>query len=273
MAHCIVPLIGTEVTAFLGVAYLPRLWLTTLLARAGALPAGYRSGNDALDADFMRHFEVDRAAFRAFIDGRPSYLDCEDWMRRRAGNLEFTGIIAWNRIVSRRLRPEHALEDWDRVHAHAARSAGVPIVPALSSDSVGPLGAKHLPRLWLKAYLKALGSLPEGWRSGPLGGMDEITYANLSLDARATIAYVESTRPVYLNFEAWVREHGTVDRETIARHNGDVIRDKPEERAATERADLGLNDPTVRNNRLINDLVDWQALRDDVASRGGVARA
>src|SRR5580658_7533748 len=36
------------------------------------------------------------------------------------------------------------------------------IVPLISSDTVGLLGIRHLPRLWLKTLLYALDALPEG---------------------------------------------------------------------------------------------------------------
>ena len=49
-----------------------------------------------------------------------------------------------------------------------------PIVPVLSSSVMGPLGVKHLPRLWLKILLHACGRLPDGYRHG-VGGFDEFS--------------------------------------------------------------------------------------------------
>ena len=65
-----------------------------------------------------------------------------------------------------------------------------PIVPLISSTVAGPLGAMHLPRLWLKILLHAVGRLPEGYRHGE-GGFDSLTISNLGIDGRELIAYVE----------------------------------------------------------------------------------
>src|ERR1700753_2200331 len=38
------------------------------------------------------------------------------------------------------------------------------IIPVISSGTEGPLGVKHLPRLWLKTLLGAAGRLPKGYK-------------------------------------------------------------------------------------------------------------
>ena len=134
------------------------------------------------------------------------------------------------------------------------------IVPAISSGTVGPLGACHLPRMWLKILLHATGRLPEGYRHGT-GGADESTMKNLGIDRDACIAFVESTLPTYLEFETWVRENArNLSPEAIAQHNAVRVRDKTEELAAAQRAYIGIDAPTLRQSTVLNDLDDWATL-------------
>jgi hypothetical protein len=149
------------------------------------------------------------------------------------------------------------------------------IVPLISSSSAGPLGILHLPRLWLKIRLHAVGALPEGYRHGN-GGFDELTCENLGIDVAAFVSYVETEQPSYAECERWVSEHATkLDAASIARHNLMIrTRAKPEERAAQERAALGIDDPTLVNAIALNDLDDWAgahamlaSLRSEVAAR------
>jgi Domain of unknown function (DUF5069) len=132
-----------------------------------------------------------------------------------------------------------------------------PIVPLISSSVMGPLGARHLPRLWLKILLHSAGRLPEGYRHGR-GGFDEMTLDDLGIDADAFIAYIEREQPTYLALEAWVREHATkLDAASIAEHNRKIAeREKPEQMAVEIRTALGLP-PTITNSTALNDLDDW----------------
>ncbi len=95
------------------------------------------------------------------------------------------------------------------------------IVPAISSDTAGPLGAVHLPRLWLKLTLASAGSLAEGYDECGTG-FDAMTLAALGLDRAQTIAFVRSERPTYMEFEEWVTRNGKTDRATIERHNAAI---------------------------------------------------
>lgn len=131
------------------------------------------------------------------------------------------------------------------------------IVPLISSSVVGPLGVRHLPRLWLKILLYSAGRLPEGYKHGRLG-FDEMTLEDLGIDADAFIAYIETEQPTYLALEAWVHEHATkLDAASIAEHNRKIAeRDKPEHAALEIREALGLP-PTITNSVALNDLDDW----------------
>jgi len=145
------------------------------------------------------------------------------------------------------------------------------IVPVISTTTVGPLGIAHLPRLWLKVLLHYTGRLPEGYRHGT-GGSDERTLDDLGIDRDTFLAFMEAELPSYLECEAWVRKHATkLDPETIAEHNEISKRDKPEHFAAPQRAYVGLDDPTVRNATLLNDLDDWATLHA-LVTKGTIPR-
>ena len=134
------------------------------------------------------------------------------------------------------------------------------IVPLISSRCLGPLGVAHLPRLWLKLLLHALGRLPDGYRHG-VGGFDEMTCNALGIPAEDLIAYVTSVKPHYLQFEEWVRARADLNHDRIAMHNADVLaRDKTVENAAEQRAYIGEGAPETRNAVLLNELDDWVTL-------------
>jgi len=135
-----------------------------------------------------------------------------------------------------------------------------PIVPLISSSVSGPLGAKHLPRLWLKIILHAAGRLPEGYRHGS-GGLDELTLTDLGVDAPAFIGYLESEMPSYQQCEAWVRAHaGNIGAAALAEHNARVeAATKPPASAEEFRQRLGVDDPAFNASVPLNDLDDWAA--------------
>jgi Domain of unknown function (DUF5069) len=143
------------------------------------------------------------------------------------------------------------------------RSMAEPIVPVLSSAVAGPLGVKHLPRLWLKIVLYSLGRLPEGYRHGS-GGFDEFVTTTLGIDNAAFVAYVESERPDYLTLEAWVRAHATaLTPETIATINERISStDLPETMLADRRARLGPASAEITRAYALNELDDWLAMHE-----------
>jgi hypothetical protein len=96
-----------------------------------------------------------------------------------------------------------------------------PIVPLVSSATAGPLGAIHLPRLWLKLSLAAAGALPEGYDECG-NGFDAMTLHALGLDRTQTMDFVRTERPTYMAFERWVIANGKTDRQTIDAHNAAI---------------------------------------------------
>ena len=92
-------------------------------------------------------------------------------------------------------------------------------VPMISSGVAGPLGALHLPRLWLKVSLEAAGKIAAGY-PGIGAGYDSMTCAALGLDPEAVKSFIASSKPTYTQFEAWVRQNGKkLSKADIQRHN------------------------------------------------------
>ncbi|MGH2351666.1 MAG: DUF5069 domain-containing protein [Chloroflexota bacterium] len=97
------------------------------------------------------------------------------------------------------------------------------MVPLISSDVAGPLGAIHLPRLWQKVLLSAKGMLPADYDECGKG-FDQMTLDGLGLDREQTLSYLRTSLPTYPQFEQWVRgqKGGSIDAPTIERHNAAI---------------------------------------------------
>ncbi|MGA2394659.1 MAG: hypothetical protein ABSH03_15060 [Candidatus Lustribacter sp.] len=291
----IVPLIGMSVKGPLGVAHLPRFWLKAVLAAAGVLADGYTAGNAGMNKVVTVGLGLDPDATLAYLGARPSYAAFERWVRDRATRLDTASVTALNaKVISHQKPPESAaeararagvndasvcgagllnsLDDWATVHEALAARRGTPvppIVPAVSTQSVGLLGLMHVPRFWMKATLAAAGALYPDWRSGTDSPLDMWFCEAIGLDLAAAIARVRSEFPSYVAFEAWVAEHAArVSPADIAGHNAALhARQKPEEVAARERALLGIDDPNYRPSIELNDLVDWHTIHADLTLR------
>lgn len=95
------------------------------------------------------------------------------------------------------------------------------VVPSVSSGTAGPLGAVHLPRMWLKISLASVGALPEGYDECG-AGFDAMTLSALGLDRQKTIDFIRNNRPSYMEFEEWVVANGKTDKESVDRHNAAI---------------------------------------------------
>jgi hypothetical protein len=102
-----------------------------------------------------------------------------------------------------------------------ATEAKTHVVPLISSGTAGPLGAIHLPRLWLKLSLAGLGVLPDGYDECG-AGFDAMTLGALGLDREKTIDFVRRNKPTYIEFEEWVVANGKTDKATIEQHNAAI---------------------------------------------------
>jgi hypothetical protein len=289
----IVPLPGLRVKGPLGVAHLPRLWLKCLLGAAGALPEGYTTTNVGTNAVVIEGIGLEPDAVFAYLATRPAYAAFEAWVRERATKLDIESIALVNARVDAHQKPAanaaevrartgvsddsiggaallNELDDWATVHAALAASDGrtpAPIVPAVSTQSTGPLGLMHLPRFWMKATLHAAGVLYEDWKSGPDSPLDMWFCAAIGLDTAAALTYIKTQRPSYVAFESWVSANvPNLGPAEIAATNATLKgRQKPEEVAARERALLGLGDANYRPSVELNDQVDWHQLHANVA--------
>lgn len=138
----------------------------------------------------------------------------------------------------------------------------VKTVPLVTSDTAGPLGAIHLPRLWAKLMLTASGQLPEGYdECGP--GFDQMTLSAMNLDRQKTIDYVRAKKPTYVQFERWVIEQngGQIDPERIRKHNEAVRAYKHNDKLASDmRKASGLTDETISDAVTLNKLEDFDEL-------------
>ena len=138
-----------------------------------------------------------------------------------------------------------------------------PIIPLISSGTEGPLGLKHLPRLWLKTLLSAWGRLPEGYKD-IRPGFDYMVLEGLGVDPDAVREYIFNEKPTYLAFEAWVKAQPGADTspENIARVNKIVV-ERPKAPASRSKmlAENGLpEDSPITDSIMMNNLDDWRSL-------------
>jgi hypothetical protein len=259
-----VPLISSSSAGPLGVVHLPRLWAKAMLDALEALPEGYWCLTKGFDANLLEAFGVSAPDCRAYVESTlPNYRTFEAWVCHHAVRLN-AAIKTTNEVILNRDKPEERaaedraalglsdasvrrglllndLEDWKSVHtAVVAGRDGekTAIVPAISSNVAGPLGAAHLPRLWLIAILRVGGAIPRGYN---VDRMDRMTLDHLGVDADRSEAYLRSALPDYIQYEQWVRENALhADAAGIAAHNT-ALR-------------------LYRSDVLRADLLDWQLL-------------
>ena len=98
------------------------------------------------------------------------------------------------------------------------------IVPLISSGVTGPLGVRHLPRLWLKVSLETRGKLAAGY-PGIGKGYDMMTLNALGLNPDAVKKFISEKRPTYPQFESWIRKQPGVklDKATIYKLNTAIM--------------------------------------------------
>ena len=141
------------------------------------------------------------------------------------------------------------------------------VVPLVSSGTAGPLGAIHLPRLWLKLSLGASGALPDSYDECG-AGFDAMTLNALGLDRDKTMEFVRNGKPTYMEFEEWVVANGKTDRATIDRHNA-AIRgyNHSDELAAQMRAASKIKDASIKDAVSLNTVEDLDEIYHQVAGK------
>jgi hypothetical protein len=96
----VVPIISSCTKGPLGVCHLPRLWLKMLLHSLGRLPEGYRAGSGGFDGRTLENLGISEEMFRQYIDTvKPSYLECEAWVREHATKLDAESIAKHNEYI------------------------------------------------------------------------------------------------------------------------------------------------------------------------------
>lgn len=96
----IVPLISSGVAGPLGVLHLPRLWQKTSLEAAGKLADGYPGAGQGYDQMVLDALGLDRAAFLEFIATKPSYVECETWVKANGTSVNSASIETLNAGVT-----------------------------------------------------------------------------------------------------------------------------------------------------------------------------
>ncbi len=140
------------------------------------------------------------------------------------------------------------------------------VVPITSSSTAGPLGAIHLPRLWLKLTLAAAGLLPESYDECGKG-FDQMTLDALGLDRQKTIDFVRNNKPKYIAFEEWVvaQNGGSISKDRVDKHNAAVRGyNHSDELASKMRASSGIKDASIKDAVTLNTIEDLDDVHDQV---------
>ncbi|HEV7179544.1 MAG TPA: hypothetical protein VGN11_06710 [Candidatus Baltobacteraceae bacterium] len=135
-------------------------------------------------------------------------------------------------------------------------------VPLVSSSTKGPLGAVHLPRLWLKLSLASHGQLPGDYDECGQG-FDQMTLNGLGLDRQKTIDFVRHNHPTYMQFEQWVVDQngGKIDPETVRKHNEAIhAYNHSDELGAQMRSASGNPHTHVKDAVTLNTVEDLDAI-------------
>jgi len=137
------------------------------------------------------------------------------------------------------------------------------IIPLISSGTAGPLGVKHLPRLWLKTLLSATGNLPEGYKD-IRPGFDYMVLEGLGINPDSARAFIVSHRPTYLAFEKWVCEQPDAD---VSDTNISNINNLIENRTKSPEIRIGIlkdnglpEDSPIESAVMLNNLDDWKSI-------------
>jgi len=139
------------------------------------------------------------------------------------------------------------------------------IIPNISSDIAGPLGAIHLPRLWSKLRLSAAGKLEDGYPECG-AGFDQMVLDGLGVDRDAAVAYVKDNKASYIAFEGWVKEQrgGSIPQSEIDASNAAIrgYNHDDETRGGILSAAGLSDDGSIIDAVNLNNLDDWTELHN-----------
>lgn len=134
------------------------------------------------------------------------------------------------------------------------------IVPLISSALAGPLGVLHLPRLWEKASLGALGKLHPDYPA--IGnGYDKMVLDALGIEKADFEKFIAGSKPTYVELEAWILEKkgGSLDQDAIDKVNADIrgYNHRDEVRKEILESVGREDDGTIKDAVNLNNLDDW----------------
>ena len=143
-------------------------------------------------------------------------------------------------------------------------------IPMISSGVAGPLGVLHLPRLWQKASLGAVGKLHDDYPSAGKG-YDQMVLDALDINREEFLAFVASKKPTYPETEAWIREKcgGAPDEGAVSKLNAAIAGYLHDDSTRSEILDdcrVRDSGETVRDAISLNNLDDWNVFhRSEIA--------
>ena len=143
------------------------------------------------------------------------------------------------------------------------------IIPLISSELAGPLGAIHLPRLWSKVLLGATGNLADGYDECGMG-YDQMVLDGLGVDRDAAVSFIKDNKPSYAEFENWVvaQRGGSIPQSEIDASNAAIrgYNHADETRGAILSAAGVADDGSILDAVNLNNLDDWTELHASLTS-------
>lgn len=144
------------------------------------------------------------------------------------------------------------------------------IVPTISSATAGPLGVRHLPRLWCKASLAAVGKLHDDYPAAG-GGFDQMVLDAIGIDREVFLNYINESKPSYVACEAWILEQkgGSLDQAKIDEVNSEILGYTHDDDTRKEILDAAgrADDGSIKDGVNLNNLDDWAILhKHEIAS-------
>jgi hypothetical protein len=95
-----IPLISSGLKGPLGVLHLPRLWQKVSLENAGKLNSDYPGIGGGYDSMVLDGLSLDKDAFVAFMQTKPSYAQLETWiLEQSGGSLDATAVSTLNDAI------------------------------------------------------------------------------------------------------------------------------------------------------------------------------
>lgn len=140
-------------------------------------------------------------------------------------------------------------------------------IPLISSGTAGPLGILHLPRLWQKASLAAVGKdHPDYPACAP--GYDTMVLSALGIEVEAFRSFIAAEKPTYPQCEAWVLAQcgGSLDAAKVAELNASITgyHHKDEVRQSILAANGLPDDGSILDAVNLNNLDDWLSFHAEV---------